>query len=75
MMMNMNKFKKTLSLILAFLIISAAVTGLVYLLGYILDRPSIYADGNAVTFGFASGLAGLLGPIIAALISKLFSKK
>ena len=60
---------------LAFLIVSALVTGLLYLLGNILDSPSLYADGNAVTVGLGCGLAGLFGPIIAAYISKIFSRK
>lgn len=60
---------------LAFMIVSALVAGFLYLLGYILDRPSLYADGNAVSIGICCGLAGLFGPIIAAYISKIFSKK
>lgn len=60
---------------LAFLIVSALVTGFLYLWGSILNSPSIYADVNAISVGLGCGLAGLFGPIIAAYISKIFSKK
>lgn len=67
--------KKAIAMFLAFLIVSAFVAGFLYLLGYVLNCPSMYADGNAVTVGLGCGLAGLLGPIIAAYVSKKNSKK
>ena len=62
-------------MLLAFVIVSAFVAGFIYLLGYVLNRPSMYADGKAVSIGLACGLGGLFGPIIAAYISKILSKK
>ena len=66
--------KKAISFFLAFIIVSAFIAGIVYLSGYIFKSPFLSNPSNAVSIGLAGGLGGLLGPILAAYISKLFSR-
>lgn len=67
--------KKAVSFFLAFIIVSAFIAGIVYLSGYIFRNSFLSDPSNAVSIGLAGGLGGLLGPVIAAYISKFFSPK
>lgn len=67
--------QKALSLLLAFIIITAFTAAILYLAGYVFNSAFLSNPSNALLIGLSGGLGGLLGPVIAAYISKLFSSR
>lgn len=66
--------KKSLSFLIAFLIVSAGVAAVVYAGGYLFDIPSIHNVKAAICFGLSAGLGGALGPVISRAVSARFSE-
>ncbi len=65
--------KKTVSLIIAFLIVCAFTAGCAYGVGKLFDQPYLYENGQALVLGLCGGTGGVLAPILIAAISKRLS--
>ncbi len=67
--------KKFASLVIAFIIVSAAVAAVTYGIGCIFDIPYLRSATGAIGLGLCSGLGGTLGPMISSAISGKINKK
>lgn len=67
--------KKKLTVALAFLSIWFFCTGLMYILGQILDRSTFKNWGYIMLLGFSCAFFGIYGSIIGDKIRKQFNKK
>ena len=62
--------KQYRSLLLIFFLIWVFSTGILYLLGQILNRPSFQNIGYIILLGFSIAFFGIFGPILTDRIKK-----